>query len=132
MDIKNLGNFYTLLLLWEGQKHGYEISKHIEEKTGKKLSPGQIYPFLQSLLDNGYLIIAEIGERDKKSYELTKNGKEFVKEQLERFGELISIAIEPKLKKCYHCGCKLVSDYFEENGKIFCCSHCAKSFMHSK
>ncbi len=39
--ITNLVKFYTILLLSDGPKHGYEIIRHLGEKLGKKASPGQ-------------------------------------------------------------------------------------------
>jgi len=125
MDIKNVSNLYTLLLLSEGPKHGYEISKYIEEKTGKKLSPGQIYPFFQKLLENNYIKVSELGDRDRKKYELTSEGKKFVHEQLEKLSGMIELAMEPNIKECATCSCRIVDNYYEEDGKIYCCKSCA-------
>jgi len=126
MQIKNLSNFYTLILLGEGSKHGYEIQKHIEQKTGKNLSFGQLYPFLQKLEDNNLIVVETTGERDKKTYKLTNEGNEFLKNQISKFSELLELALDKTVKSCYTCNCKIVSNYHEEGGKIFCCKMCAK------
>ncbi|MFQ6020645.1 MAG: PadR family transcriptional regulator [Candidatus Aenigmatarchaeota archaeon] len=132
VKITNIVKFYTLLLLHSGPKHGYEIIKEIEKNLNKKTSSGQIYPFLKKLQRYKYLKVKKTGTREKKIYILTKNGKIFVKKTLNRFGDLIDIAIEPKLTVCAHCGCKIYKGGYKEviKGKKlkFCCHHCAKSY----
>lgn len=132
IKITNLVKFYTMLLLLEEPKHGYEIIKVVKEKLNKNMSPGEVYPFLKKLKKHGYIKTKSIGTRGKKVYYLTKEGKKFVKRILNRFGNLIDIAIEPKLTSCAHCGCKIYKGGHKERikGKIltFCCHHCAKSY----
>ena len=132
VKVTNLVKFYTLLLLSEGSKHGYEIIKEISAKIDKKVSAGEIYPFLKSLVENGHVSILKSGKRDKKVYALTREGKDFLKSLLSRFGSLIDIAIEPRLTECAHCGCNVYKGGYSKNirGKslTFCCSYCAGSF----
>lgn len=132
IKITNIVKFYTLMLLQHDSHHGYEIIKEIEKKTGKNVSSGQIYPFLEKLKENKLVKVKKKGDRDKKEYELTKDGKKFVKNMLSRFSDMIDIAIEPKLTKCAHCGCELYKGGYQEtiNGKLlsFCCVHCAKTY----
>ncbi len=134
MDIKitNLVKFYTLLLLAEKDKHGYEIIKEISDRTEKKVSPGQIYPFLKLLEKRGYIKSGERKEREKKQYKLTKEGKAFVQTMLVRFGDLVRLAVEPHIEECAHCGCKVYSGGYKKKVKnqqlSFCCQYCAKSF----
>lgn len=136
MEIKitNIIKFYTLILLYHGPEHGYKIIKEIENKTDKKPSPGQIYPFLDKLKKKKLIKIKEKGKRKKKEYQLTKKGKEFVTNMLTRFSDMIDIAIEPKLTKCAHCGCTVYKGGHKEkkNGKLlnFCCVHCAKTYKN--
>jgi len=72
------------------------------------------------------------GARDKKVYGLTREGKDFLKVLLNRFGNLIDIAIEPRLTKCAHCGCNVYKGGYKKIvGKrklMFCCSYCAGNF----
>lgn len=62
-------------VLRDGPKHGYEIIKALEERSGGQYvpSPGTVYPTLQFLEDAG-LIRAE-QQNDRKVYELTDAGK---------------------------------------------------------
>ena len=78
VKIGSLVKFYTILLLSEEPKHGYDLMKELEETLGRKISTSQVYPFLKLLEKNRLIKIEEIGEREKKIYQLTKNGKKFV------------------------------------------------------
>jgi DNA-binding PadR family transcriptional regulator len=130
--IGSLVKFYTILLISEGPKHGYDLMKELEEKPGRKISPSQVYPFLSILEKNNLIKVSTIKEREKKMYVLTKEGKKFVNGILHRFGDLLHIAIEPKLTVCAHCGCKVYEGGHKEKiGKkqlTFCCHHCAMAF----
>ena len=99
---------------------------------GKKISTGEVYPFLASLVRKKYIKITETGNRKKKVYSLTSSGRKFVKNILERFNTIMDIAIKPSLKRCAHCGCNLYKSGFEKtlHGKklMFCCKYCAKDF----
>ncbi len=67
---------YLLLdVLRGGQKHGYEIIKALEERSGGQYvpSPGTVYPTLQFLEDAG-MIRAE-QQSDRKVYTLTEVGQ---------------------------------------------------------
>ena len=60
--------------LRDGPKHGYEIIKSLEEKSGGQYapSPGIVYPTLQFLAEAG-LVRAE-QEGDRKVFHLTETG----------------------------------------------------------
>lgn len=62
---------------------GQEIAIELEKRRGERPSPGTIYPALKSLLKNKWLI----EERRGKSifYNLTKEGKEILKESKNQF-----------------------------------------------
>ncbi|MFQ5800790.1 MAG: PadR family transcriptional regulator, partial [Candidatus Hydrothermarchaeales archaeon] len=119
-------------LLYQGPKHGYELIKEIELQIGRKPSTGQIYPFMNILLENKLIRTKEEGDREKKVYELTEEGRRFVEKKLEMFGGVISATIEKDLSTCAHCGCKVYSGGYEETiaGErlTFCCMHCAGSY----
>jgi len=132
--ITNLTKFYTLLLLNEAPRHGYELMTELGEKTGKKPSAGQIYPLLRNLKKKG-LVTCEttmIGDKKKKVYALTREGRKTCAMLMARFSDLVSIVLEPKLTKCAHCGCKVYEGGHRERieGKtlMFCCVHCANSY----
>ena len=64
-----------LSLLSEGPKHGYQLMKELEERSGGvyKASAGSIYPTLQQLEDEGLVEAAVISGR--RTYNLTAAGK---------------------------------------------------------
>jgi DNA-binding PadR family transcriptional regulator len=61
--------------LRDGPKHGYEIIKALEERSGGRYapSPGTVYPTLQMLEDLGMIAADTAG--DKKVYNLTDQGR---------------------------------------------------------
>jgi len=138
VKIGSIVKFYTILLLNEGHKYGYDLMKELEAKLGRRISASQVYPFLNVLEKNSILRVESIGEREKKVYSLTPRGREFVDSFLERFGDLLHAAIEPKLTVCTHCGCKVYEGMHTEviSGKklAFCCCHCARTYKmaHAK
>ena len=90
---------YILKLLAKEPKHGYQIMKAIEEKTGWKPSPGAIYPTLHEMEKRG--LIKKIKKGRKLSYKLTKKGKDLskklektMKEMRERFNEFTEVMSE--------------------------------------
>ncbi len=67
---------YILLdALHDSPKHGYEIIKSLEERSGGKYvpSPGTVYPTLQYLEDQGFVRATE--EADRRVYQLTEAGR---------------------------------------------------------
>ncbi len=132
VKVNNMVKFCTLYLLATGPKHGYDLMKELEDKLGRKISASNIYPFLDTLIKNRLIKIKKTGNREKKVYTLTEQGKKFTKGMFSRFGGLIDIAIEPKLTTCAHCSCKVFKGGHTEKmkGKTlkFCCAHCAGSY----
>ncbi len=132
VKIDNLVKFHVLVSLHAKPKHGYELIREIREKTGKKASPGQIYPFLESLRKTGYIEFKEVGAREKKVYRLTKSGNAFVRTVLARFSSLLDAAIQPQLSVCNHCGCSVYkgghTEMIKGKRRVFCCVSCAKEY----
>ncbi len=64
-----------LSLMSEGPKHGYELMKQLEERSGGiyRASAGTVYPTLQQLEDEG-LVVSESKE-GKRVYSLTEAGR---------------------------------------------------------
>jgi PadR family transcriptional regulator PadR len=135
--VTNLTKFYTLVLLNDGPKHGYEIMDELKKKIGKRPSAGQIYPLLKKLEKNGLIAheTVKIGEKEKKVYRLTATGKKTCFRIVARFSDLISTILEPRLARCWHCGCKIYEGgYTEEIGGeklMFCCVHCAEAYKRT-
>ena len=132
VKINNMVKLYALCLLATGPKHGYELMKELESKLGRSISASNVYPFLDVLIKNKLINIEKTGKRDKKVYHFTPEGKKFTKQMFSRFGDLINVAIEPKLTICSHCSCKVYEGGYTEkiNGRElkFCCMHCASSY----
>jgi DNA-binding PadR family transcriptional regulator len=69
--------FVLLALIEEQPRHGYELIKALEERTGGayRPSPGVIYPTLSLLEDEGF-IRPSAGDTGRKLYEVTDPGRE--------------------------------------------------------
>lgn len=69
--------FVILALLEEQPRHGYELIKELEERTGGAYRPsaGVVYPTL-ALLEDEDLIRQAGGETGRKLFELTDTGRE--------------------------------------------------------
>jgi len=136
--LSDFSRFYILTILYEGPVHGYSILDRFKKRIGKEVSPSLVYPFLQQLEEKGLVThtIKPVGEKEKKVFELTKEGKELCTGLFKRFAGLVSIAIEPSLYVCAHCGCKVYEGGYREviDGKetTFCCMHCAHSYKEEK
>ena len=78
--------FAILDLLKEKPRHGYDIIREMEERSGGiySPSPGVIYPTLQALEDQDYVKSAE--EDGKKVYSVTESGLAYLQGQKERQG----------------------------------------------
>lgn len=72
--------FVVLHLIAEKPRHGYEIIKAIEDRTGGAYSPspGVIYPTLTMLEELGYTALTE--QDGKKLYALTEAGEAYLRE----------------------------------------------------
>jgi DNA-binding PadR family transcriptional regulator len=136
--ISDFSRFYILTILYEGPAHGYQILSRFKKRVKKEVSPSLVYPFLQQLEEKGLVkhVMKPVGEKEKKVFELTKKGRELTTALFKRFSELVSIAIEPSLDVCAHCGCKVYEGAYREiiNGEemAFCCKHCARSYKETK
>ncbi len=72
-----------LSLLESGPKHGYELMKELESKSGGvyKASAGAIYPALQQLEDEGLVTSDQL--EGKRKYSLTDAGKAEIQREAE-------------------------------------------------
>jgi DNA-binding PadR family transcriptional regulator len=72
-----------LSMLESGPKHGYELMKELETKSGGvyKASAGAIYPALQQLEDEGLLI--SDAAAGKRTYSLTAEGRAELQKEAE-------------------------------------------------
>jgi DNA-binding PadR family transcriptional regulator len=136
--LSDFSRFYILMILYEGPAHGYSVLSSFKQRLGREISPSLVYPFLQQLEEKGLVKHSHkpVGEKEKKVFELTKEGKRLTKGLFKRFANLVSVAIEPSLNVCAHCGCKVYEGGYREviEGKetTFCCMHCARSYNEER
>jgi DNA-binding PadR family transcriptional regulator len=136
--ISDFSRFYILTILYEGPAHGYRIISQFKKRVKKEISPSLVYPFLQQLEEKGLVTHTKkpIGDKERKIFELTEEGRELCTRLFKRFAQLVAIAIEPSMYVCAHCGCKVYEGGHREvidNKEIaFCCSHCAASYKECK
>ena len=132
--ISDFARFYIIMILYEGPTHGYGILRKFQNRVGRKISPGLVYPFLQKLEERELIAytVEMVGEKERKIYKLTEEGMALTSRLFKRFANLVSVAIEPSLDVCAHCGCKIYEGGHREviDGEelVFCCVHCAGSF----
>jgi DNA-binding PadR family transcriptional regulator len=81
----------VLSLLGEQPRHGYDIIRAIEQRTGGVYcpSPGVIYPTLQLLEDVGHVVPA-IADGTRNSYQITPAGRAFLDENTTLIGDIMS------------------------------------------
>ena len=83
-----------LMLIGDETRHGYELIKAIGEMTGDTYepSPGAVYPTLQMLADEGAIKLAKPkkGDEAKKSFEITKAGKDELADREDEVAKLIA------------------------------------------
>ncbi len=125
-----------VLLLSEKPLHGYGIMKEVEDRIGRPVNPSLLYPFLKQLEKNGLVTSTRkpVGKKPKKVYELTDRGMELASRIYKRIASIVSMAIEPNLSICFHCGCKIYEGGYHEiidgKEKTFCCGHCAQAYKN--
>ena len=82
----------VLSVVHEKPSHGYEIIKAIEERVGGAYSPspGVIYPTLTLLEDLGYVTLRSADGSSKKLFEITAEGKAYLKANRKTLDELFT------------------------------------------
>lgn len=76
--------FAILDLLKDKPRHGYDIIREMEERSGGLYSPspGAVYPTLQALEDQD--LVASVTDEGKKVYSITEAGLAFLEQHKER------------------------------------------------
>ncbi len=133
--LSDFSQFYIVILLSEGPIHGYGMIRTFKVRTGKTLSAGTLYPFLQTLESRGFVSKKNesTGKRPKIVYSLTRKGKSFCDRLFKRFASITVSALGPRLETCASCGAKVYEGAHHEEVEgvelAFCCVHCAKAFL---
>jgi len=92
--------FHMLLVLADGDRHGYAIKQEVERLTGGvlRLGPGTLYETIQRLERDG-LIAEALGRPDpekdhsqRRYYRLTDLGRGVLEAEVERLGGIIDHA----------------------------------------
>jgi PadR family transcriptional regulator PadR len=90
------GEFLILMALMNGPKHGYEVSKFVEDRSNGffRMPFGTLYPILHRLEKEGLVSVEIEGSelKPKKVYKLTKSGKAAAGEEAAQF-QLMTRAI---------------------------------------
>ena len=90
-------HFHILIVLAEGDKHGYSIMQEVAALTGGKIrmSPGTLYGAIQRLVEQGFIEevggFANAGER-RRYYKITRAGRAAASAEVERLGSLLETA----------------------------------------
>ncbi len=84
MNLTRISRAVILFIIYKYRPHGYELMKLISRISNGLLTPGPgtIYPLLFLLKKRGLIReVSDEGDR-RKRYEVTEQGKEFLKEIL--------------------------------------------------
>jgi len=95
--------FTILLVLLEGDAHGYRMIKAAEERAGRmgQLQPGALYRLLKQMLDSD--LVQEVSPADgahderRRYYRITPFGREVAQAEAERMAELVGLSRKHRL-----------------------------------
>lgn len=87
--------YIVLQLISEKPRHGYEIIKELEERSGGGYSPspGAIYPLLAMLLDMGH--VSALADGNKKLHTITPEGAAFLAENRQFVDAILARMSDP-------------------------------------
>lgn len=88
--------YVVLQLIAEKPRHGYEIIKELEQRSGGGYSPspGAIYPLLSMLLDMGHVTASADG--NKKLHTITPEGEAFLGENRQFVDAILARMADPE------------------------------------
>ncbi|HJO04314.1 MAG TPA: helix-turn-helix transcriptional regulator [Acidobacteriota bacterium] len=97
--------FTILLVLLDGDCHGYGMIKAAEERQGRKgqLQPGGLYRLLKQLLDSGMVEQLPAGaapadsDERRRYYRITPFGREVAAAEARRMAELVEMSARHRL-----------------------------------
>lgn len=81
--------YIVLELLSEQPMHGYEVMRRLANDSGGcySPSPGSVYPTLQMLADQGYVVSEQV--EGKRVYRITEDGQAFLSKHSRRVDEIV-------------------------------------------
>jgi PadR family transcriptional regulator, regulatory protein PadR len=92
---KGSAELLILSLIEHRPRHGYEISKLIEQRSGGvlKFNVASFYPLLYRLEKRGFISgrwVEKAGQRRRRYYQLTAQGKTVLKEQRSSWAQFVN------------------------------------------
>lgn len=92
---KGSAELLVLTLLETRPRHGYDIGKLIEQRSNGQIRfrIGSLYPILFRLEDRGLIAgrwLEKTGERRRRCYRLTPDGRKFLKAQRSSWEEFVA------------------------------------------
>ena len=92
--------FHILVVLAEGERHGYAIKQEVEKRTDGvvKMGPGTLYESIQRMLDRGLVQESssrpqpEADQAQRRYYRLSKFGREVLQAEVARLGAIVDEA----------------------------------------
>lgn len=91
-------DFHILLVLTDGDRHGYGIVKEIEDRTdgALRLEPGNLYRYVKRLVEIGAVERAERraveGHERRRYYRVTALGRRLLAAEADRMRSLVDAA----------------------------------------
>ena len=91
--------FQVLMLLHDGERHGYRIAKQLQTRLGKRrIAPGNLYRTLRTLLDQGLIEESgwrpdpELDDERRRYFTLTELGRQVARAEAARLETLVESA----------------------------------------
>jgi len=96
---------HILLVLAEGERHGYAVAQEIEDSTGGhiRMGPGTLYGSIQRMLGASLIEeapqIRRAGENDERRryYRVTAFGRRVLELELQRLAQIVRVARQKRL-----------------------------------
>ena len=93
--------FYILMVLADGDKHGYAITREVADVTRGQipLGSGTLYRQLRQLLTDGWIVetVRDDDEERRRYYRLTPWGRRIAKAEARRLEEVLAFARSRRL-----------------------------------
>lgn len=89
-------SFSILLALSLKERHGYELMQQVEQdsKGIVRIGPGALYGAIKQLHEDGLIEEVESSDERRRSYRLTKRGRERLGSELRYFESAVKLALQ--------------------------------------
>jgi len=97
--------FHIMLVLADGENHGYAIMREVAEQTqgSMRLGPGSLYGTIKRMLADGWIEESDerpdpkLDDERRRYYRLTGVGRKLVQAEVERLEQLVNFARKKRL-----------------------------------